>query len=85
MLCSTDQMALGAMRAAAEAGRADLSFVGYDDIPAAAALDLTTVRQPLLEKGLTAGRLLVDPPEDPRRRRSCCRSSSCRAARRDPA
>ena len=65
MLCSTDQMALGAMRAAAEAGREDLSFVGYDDIPAAAALDLTTVRQPLLEKGLTAGRLLVDPPEDP--------------------
>ena len=25
---------------------------------------LTTVRQPLLEKGLTAGRLLVDPPHD---------------------
>ena len=65
MLCSTDQMALGAMRAAAESGREDLSFVGYDDIPAAAAFDLATVRQPLLEKGLTAGRLLVDPPEDP--------------------
>ena len=65
VLCSTDQMALGAMRAAAESGREDLSFVGYDDIPAAAAFDLATVRQPLLEKGLTAGRLLVDPPEDP--------------------
>jgi DNA-binding LacI/PurR family transcriptional regulator len=23
------------------------------------------VRQPLLEKGLTAGRLLVEPPQDP--------------------
>jgi DNA-binding LacI/PurR family transcriptional regulator len=65
VLCSTDQMAIGAMTAAAEAGRQDLSFVGYDDIPAAGALGLTTVRQPLLEKGLTAGRLLIDPPEDP--------------------
>jgi DNA-binding LacI/PurR family transcriptional regulator len=43
---------------------ADLSIVGFDDIPAAAARDLTTVRQPLLEKGLTAGRLLVDPPAE---------------------
>jgi DNA-binding LacI/PurR family transcriptional regulator len=58
-------MALGALRAAAEVGRSDLSVVGYDDIPAAAALDLTTVRQPLVEKGFTAGRLLVDPPADP--------------------
>jgi DNA-binding LacI/PurR family transcriptional regulator len=65
VLCATDQLAAGAMAAAAEAGRSDLSFVGYDDIPAAAALDLTTVRQPLLEKGLTAGRLLVEPPQDP--------------------
>ena len=64
VLCATDQMALGAMRAAAEAGRDDLSFVGFDDIPAAAALGLTTVRQPLQEKGFTAGRLLVEPPED---------------------
>jgi DNA-binding LacI/PurR family transcriptional regulator len=60
LLCSTDQMALGARRAAVAAGRGDISFVGFDDIPAAAAADLTTVRQPLLEKGLTAGRLLVD-------------------------
>jgi DNA-binding LacI/PurR family transcriptional regulator len=60
LLGSTDQMALGARRAAVAAGRGDISFVGFDDIPAAAAADLTTVRQPLLEKGLTAGRLLVD-------------------------
>jgi DNA-binding LacI/PurR family transcriptional regulator len=64
VLCATDQIALGVMAVAAEAGRADLSIVGFDDIPAAAARDLTTVRQPLLVKGLTAGRLLVDPPED---------------------
>ena len=65
VLCSSDQIAIGAIGAAAEAGRADLSFVGFDDIPAAAPLALTTVRQPLVEKGLTAGRLLVEPPEDP--------------------
>ncbi len=65
VLCSTDQIALGVMAAADEARRPDLSIVGFDDIPAAEARGLTTVRQPLLEKGLTAGRLLVDPPEDP--------------------
>jgi DNA-binding LacI/PurR family transcriptional regulator len=65
VLCATDQLALGVMAAAEELGRPDLSIVGFDDIPAAAARDLTTVRQPLLEKGLTAGRLLVEPPAHP--------------------
>ena len=65
VLCGTDQMALGAMGAAADAGRPNLSIVGFDDIPAAEARGLTTVRQPLLEKGLTAGRRLIDPPEEP--------------------
>ena len=62
---------------------ADLSIVGFDDIPAAAARDLTTVRQPLLEKGLTAGRLLVDPPEDPEPRRDRA-AGRARAARVHP-
>ncbi len=66
VLCGTDQIALGVMAAASDAGRTDLSIVGFDDIPAAEARGLTTVRQPLLEKGLTAGRLLVDPPDDPK-------------------
>jgi DNA-binding LacI/PurR family transcriptional regulator len=65
VLCATDQMALGVLAAAADAGRGDLSIVGFDDIPAAAARGLTTVRQPLFEKGMTAGRLLVEPPQDP--------------------
>jgi DNA-binding LacI/PurR family transcriptional regulator len=65
VLCSTDQLALGVLAAAAEAGRPELSIVGFDDIPAAEARGLTTIRQPLLEKGLTAGRLLVEAPEDP--------------------
>lgn len=64
VLCATDEMALGAMAAAAEAGRGDLSLVGFDDVPAAAARALTTVRQPLFEKGRIAGRLLIEPPRD---------------------
>ncbi len=50
MFAANDDMAIGALRAFADAGRAvpgDVSVVGYDDIPAAAYLSppLTTVRQ----------------------------------------
>jgi DNA-binding LacI/PurR family transcriptional regulator len=65
---ASDQMALGGLRAARDAGREDLSIIGYDDVPAARLAGLTTVAQPLLEKGLMAGRLLVqggtEPPRD---------------------
>jgi hypothetical protein len=37
----------------------ELSVVGYDDAAAAAAA-LTTVRQPLVEKGRAAGRMLLE-------------------------
>jgi DNA-binding LacI/PurR family transcriptional regulator len=58
-------MALGVLKAAREAGLAvpgELSVVGFDDAPSAAEATppLTTVRQPLLEKGRTAGRLVVE-------------------------
>ena len=87
VLCSTDQIALGVMAAAAEAGRPELSIVGFDDIPAAEARGLTTVRQPLLEKGLTAGRLLVDPPDDPKpqQHRAAGRARAARVDARRPA
>ncbi len=48
----------------------DLSVVGFDDIGAAAAVtpSMTTVRQPLLEKGRIVGRLILGqeapPPGD---------------------
>jgi DNA-binding LacI/PurR family transcriptional regulator len=63
VIAATDQLALGVIEAAHEAGLRvpdDLSVVGYDDIPAAAWArpGLTTVRQPLVEKGEIAGRLL---------------------------
>jgi DNA-binding LacI/PurR family transcriptional regulator len=62
ILCLTDQLALGALQGAADIGLAvpdELSIVGFDDIPAAAVAQppLTTVRQPLLEKGRVAAEL----------------------------
>jgi DNA-binding LacI/PurR family transcriptional regulator len=41
----------------------DISVVGFDDIPEAATARLTTIRQPALDKGRIAGRLLLEPPE----------------------
>ena len=63
LLAATDQLALGAIQAASEAGLhvpGDVSVVGFDDVPAAAWSHpaLTTVRRPLFEKGQVAGRLL---------------------------
>lgn len=57
----TDLLAFGVLRAAAARGLRvpeDLSVVGYDDVSRAADLGLTTVRQPLREKGRLAGEML---------------------------
>jgi DNA-binding LacI/PurR family transcriptional regulator len=67
ILAMSDELALGVLRAAAQRGidvPADLSVVGFDDTPAAAAAEppLTTISQPHELKGATAGRLLLDPP-----------------------
>jgi DNA-binding LacI/PurR family transcriptional regulator len=64
LIAATDQLALGAVEAAREAGLRvpeDLSIVGFDDVPGAAwsRPGLTTVRQPLFHKGELAGRLLT--------------------------
>jgi DNA-binding LacI/PurR family transcriptional regulator len=68
LIAATDQLALGALEAASEAGLRvpdEVSVIGFDDIPGAASSRpaLTTVRQPLLEKGEVAGRLLSDGPD----------------------
>ena len=60
----SDMTAIGLMSAAQAAGMRvpdDLSVVGFDDIPAAAWTNppLTTVRQPIVEKGRLAARLLI--------------------------
>jgi alanine racemase len=64
ILAMSDAMAIGAMRAARELGLRipdDLSVVGFDDIDLAAHVDppLTTVHQPIRQKGADAVRLLL--------------------------
>lgn len=64
ILAMSDQLALGVVESAKSQRLTvpeDLSVVGFDDIPEAARSTppLTTVRQPHVEKGLRAGRMLV--------------------------
>ncbi len=64
VLCMSDELALGALRAAEELGLSvpgEVSIVGFDDTPAANWADppLTTVRQDLVEKGRRAGELAL--------------------------
>lgn len=66
ILAMDDLTALGAMAWAAEQGIAvpeRLSVIGFDDIPAAATATppLTTVHQPIVEKGRRAAELVFDP------------------------
>lgn len=65
-----DVSAIGACRAFVEAGLRipdDVSVIGFDDIISAAFHNpgLTTVRQPLREMGLTAGKILLEQIERP--------------------
>ncbi|MEN3285167.1 MAG: hypothetical protein V7607_6307 [Solirubrobacteraceae bacterium] len=63
ILCLSDVLAFGVMRAAAERGirvPQDLSIVGYDDVAEAASAALTTVYQPHAAKGEQAVRLLTE-------------------------
>jgi DNA-binding LacI/PurR family transcriptional regulator len=67
VIAATDEIAFGIMDVAAQRGVAipgELSVVGFDDVPAAEPAGLTTVRQPITEKGTTAGRLLLEPAQD---------------------
>ena len=64
ILALSDQLALGAMKAVTQRGLSvpnDVSVAGFDDIPEASRSTprLTTVRQPHVEKGLKAGRMLI--------------------------
>ena len=73
ILAMSDILALGALEAAAGLGvavPAELSVVGFDDIPAAAHATppLTTVTQPQEEKGRLAAQWLMEEIEDDRPR-----------------
>ena len=65
VLCTSDELALGVIDAPLEAlvsVPSQLSVVGFNDLPAAAHRDppLTTMRQPLVEKGKEAARLAYE-------------------------
>ncbi|WP_447006100.1 LacI family DNA-binding transcriptional regulator [Saccharothrix isguenensis] len=64
LLCASDELAFGALQAVRDLGLRvpdDVSVAGFDDVPAAEHADppLTTVRQPLAEKGRHAGELAL--------------------------
>lgn len=62
LLCMSDVLAYGALRAAQTLGRAvpdSLSIIGYDDLPGSAALELSTVWQATAEKGQRVGEAML--------------------------
>lgn len=68
--CANDLLALGLLQQCVSLGISvpgDLAIVGYDDIDfaAAAAVPLTSVRQPRRDLGRTAGELLLDEAVNP--------------------
>jgi DNA-binding LacI/PurR family transcriptional regulator len=66
VFAASDVQAFGVLDAAARAGLAvpeDLSVIGFDDIELAAAIGLTTVRQPLRESGQLGARMLLGAVE----------------------
>ena len=72
IVCLTDILAIGAMDVLSSRGiavPAEMTVTGFDDVPAAASFGLTTVHQPLEEKGRAAVGMLLDdrPRSQPRR------------------
>jgi LacI family transcriptional regulator len=72
ILCATDRMAYGVLRAARETGLSvpdDLSVVGHDNLPASASTDpgLSTMELPLGEAGERLAGLLLDAIKTPLR------------------
>ncbi len=65
---ASDTMAIGAIRSAKEMGirvPEDIAFVGFDDLPLATGngLQLTTMRQPVVQFGIRAVEALIDQIE----------------------
>ena len=70
IFAANDVSAFGVMEAIRDSGRRiadDVSVVGFDDIPTASSVHppLTTVRQPLVEMGASATRMLLEMIKDP--------------------
>jgi DNA-binding LacI/PurR family transcriptional regulator len=72
VVCTSDILALGALRHALDHGIAvpeALTITGFDGVPEAGRAGLTTVWQPVLEKGRAAGELLLERGDRTRPRR----------------
>jgi DNA-binding LacI/PurR family transcriptional regulator len=67
VFAANDQTALGVLRALHEAGRPEVSVVGFDDTPDSGFFvpPLTTVRQDLFEVARRAVELLLDQIDEP--------------------
>src|SRR5581483_5366675 len=66
IVCTSDLLALGVLRLARNRGLevpGTLSITGFDGIPEARAAGITTVVQPVRDKGRTAGELLLERGE----------------------
>jgi DNA-binding LacI/PurR family transcriptional regulator len=66
VFAASDIQAMGVLESAAAHGLAvpdDLAVIGFDDIEMAAVLELSTVRQPLLESGTRGADLLLEAIE----------------------
>jgi len=82
IFASNDEMALGVYQAAHDAGiaiPADLSVVGFDNIPEAAQCEpgLTTVHQPIQEMGRIAVRMLLKLIEGEPLEENIVKTSTC--------
>jgi len=63
IMCTTDILAFGVLDELSVRGLVagiDVTVTGFDDVPAAAAVGLTTVRQPMEDKGRAAVESLLD-------------------------
>jgi DNA-binding LacI/PurR family transcriptional regulator len=72
IVATSDVLALGAMAELARRRRRvpeDVSVTGFDGVRAALDAKLTTVLQPVVDKGRAAGRLLLNPARRPQGRR----------------
>lgn len=67
VFCASDEMAIGAIQATTEAGLkvpGDISVVGFDDQPVAAAVGLTTIHQSVPEQAARAAEMVLARVED---------------------
>jgi LacI family transcriptional regulator len=70
VFCANDLLALGVLRALLQAGvrvPGDVALIGYDDIEfaAAAAVPLSSIRQPMYQLGRIATEMLLDECDNP--------------------